>query len=315
MAPVIAVDLGGTSLRIALFASLDPDPAAQTKLPTRASEGPDSALARMIEAIEQLLPSSAEGLRIGIGAPGPLDPQRGVILETPNLPGWINVPVKDRLANHFGCTVAVGNDASLAALGEWRFGAGRGSQNMLYLTISTGIGGGAIVDGRPLLGALGLGAELGHMTVEPEGPLCGCGQRGHLEAVASGLAIARRAHDRVAAGEESSLANALQESGRLTAKHVAQAAQQGDRLAREEMTRAAEAIGKHLASLVHAFNPEVIVLGGGVTQAGPLFLDPIEKTLLSHLMHRAFAEDLRLLPAALGDDAGLIGAMILGYGE
>jgi glucokinase len=304
----VAVDLGGTHIRAARFSSAVPIPDAQTKIPTHASEGPEAVVARIVEAITAVLPPSQSALRIGIGAPGPLDPAAGTILEAPNLPGFLDFPLRDRIRSHFDCPVALGNDANLAALAEWRFGAGRGTDHMLYLTISTGIGGGIISDGRLLVGARGLAAELGHMTVQPDGPRCGCGRPGHLEAVAAGPAIARRAAARVEAGERSSLATAR---NRITAADVGRAALDGDALAAEVVAEAAEAIGAHLADLAHAFNPEVIVIGGGVAQIGDLLFNGIDRALQDHLMHPAYAEGLRILPAQLGDDAGLVGAMVL----
>jgi glucokinase len=212
---------------------------------------------------------------------------------------------------HFGCPVHIGNDANLAALGEWRYGAGRGVDNMIYLTVSTGIGGGVIAHGRLLTGAHGLAAELGHMAVEPDGPACGCGRHGHLEAVASGIAIARRAAERLAEGQASALAEIVPPGRGPTAEDVNQAAQQGDRLAVELLNEAGAVIGRHLASLAHAFNPQRFVIGGGVTQAGRFLFEPMERALRDHIMHPVFLEDLALLPAALGDDAGLVGAMVL----
>jgi len=185
---VVAVDLGGTNIRAAIFPTAEAKPTAIARAPTLAAEGPEAVIDRIIAAIQEVASGIEGGMRIGLGAPGPLDPKRGLVIEAPNLPGWVNIPLRDRLEQHFECPVALGNDANLAGLGEWRHGAGRGAHNLLYLTLSTGIGGGVIVDNRLLVGAHGLAAELGHMTVRPDGPLCGCGQRGHLEAVASGPA-------------------------------------------------------------------------------------------------------------------------------
>lgn len=308
---LIAVDLGGTSIRTARFDAGGPPPLSQAKIATLASQGPDAVIERMVQAIEKVLPSERTSMRIGVGAPGPLDPRTGIILEAPNLPGWTNVPLRDILQGRLNCPVAVGNDANLAALGEWRYGAGRGSRDLLYLTISTGIGGGVIIDGRLLIGTRGLAAELGHMTVDPDGPMCGCGQRGHLEAVASGPAIARRARQLIEEGRVSVLSGPLAAGRELTAETVGEAAKSGDSLAREVLAEAGEAIGRHLAGLAHAFNPEVIVLGGGVTHVGPLLFEPVDRALRAHILHPAYLEGLRLVPAGLGDEAGLIGAMVL----
>lgn len=263
------------------------------------------------QAIEAVLPSGERPERIGVGAPGPLDPYRGIVLDTPNLHGLVDFPLRDRLRERYGCPVAMGNDANLAALGEQTYGAGRGVKHLLFLTISTGIGGGVICDGQVLLGKRGLAAELGHMHAHADGARCGCGQYGHLEAIASGPAIARAARQRLQAGEASSLLGLPGSPESITAHDVGGAARLGDPLARSVVEGAGLAIGRHLASLVHAFDPELIVLGGGVAMIGPLFFEPIERALRQHIMHPAYLDGLRLAPAELGDDAGLAGAMIL----
>ena len=152
MIQIVAVDLGGTNIRVAYFPTPEPPPTMHNKLLTHASEGPQAVIARIIEAIHAVLPTERDDLRIGVGSPGPIDPYRGVILKAVNLPGWVNIPLQARLQEHFAYPVVVGNDANVAALGEWCFGAGKGVSNLIYLTISTGIGGGVIVDGQLLLG-------------------------------------------------------------------------------------------------------------------------------------------------------------------
>lgn len=311
MPAIVAIDLGGTSTRAAFYASAEPPAQAQHKFPTPSERGPDAVLDRIAQAIEAVLPPKTRPDRIGVGAPGPLDPYRGIILDTPNLAGMLNMPLRDRIAERFACPVALGNDANLAALGELRYGAGRGASHLLYLTIGTGIGGGVIVDGRQLLGKRGLAAELGHMQVHTGGERCGCGQIGHLEAIASGPAIARAARQRLLSGEPSSMSRLPGCPDSITTNDIGRAALQGDPLARSVLEEAGRAIGRHLASLVHAFDPEVIVLGGGVSLIGPLFFEPIERAMRLHVMHPAYLDGLRLVPAELGDEAGLIGAMIL----
>lgn len=305
------MDLGGTSTRAAFYSHADPPAQAQDKLPTPSGRGAEPILECIVQAIDAVLPAGQRPDRIGVGAPGPLDHLRGVVLDAPNLTGWVDFPLRDRLHAVYGCPVAVGNDANLAALGELRYGAGRGARDLLYLTIGTGIGGGVIADGRLMLGKRGLAAELGHMDAHGQAGVCGCGQDGHLEAVASGPAIARLAQRRLQAGEPSSLRSMPGAPEAITAHDVGRAALQGDALARSVLEQSGELIGRHLASLVHAFNPEVIVLGGGVSLIGPLLSDPIERALRAHIMHPAYLEGLRLAPAELGDEAGLIGAMIL----
>jgi len=308
---ILAVDLGGTNIRVARFPSAQPPATNLSKTPTHAAEGTEAVVARILQAIDALAPPSRSGMRIGIGAPGPLDPRRGRVFGAPNLPGWTDVPLRDLVAAHFGCPVAIGNDANLAALAEWRFGAGRGSSDMIYLTISTGIGGGVISDGRLLLGTHGLAAEVGHMTIQMDGPVCSCGQRGHLEAIASGPGIARIAAQRLAAGEASTLRDQADGKRELTAEAVGRAARQGDPLASRVIDEAAVAIGCHLANLLHAYNPQVVVFGGGVMQLGDLLLPRIEATARAQVMHPAYLEGFRIARAELGDDVGLIGAMTL----
>ncbi len=308
---IIAVDFGGTNIRAAYFPSPQPPPVSQNKTATLASEGPNAVITRLIQAIESQIPKGAVDLRIGIAAPGPLDPRTGVILSAPNLSGWTNIPLRDQLSEHFGVPVFLGNDANAAALAEWRFGAGQGTGNMIYLTISTGIGGGVIADGRLLLGAHGLAGELGHITMDLNGPTCGCGIKGHIEAIAAGPALARNATAQLEAGQLSTLKETLSAQGKITSIDIGKAAQAGDELALSVIEEAGLLIGHHLGDLAHIFNPEVFILGGGVSLLGDLIFEPIKRSLREHVMDPAYLDGVRVLPAALGDDAGLVGAMVL----
>jgi len=308
---IIAVDFGGTNIRAAYFPSPQPPPVSQNKTATLASEGPNAVITRLIQAIDSQIPKGAVDLRIGIAAPGPLDPRTGVILSAPNLSGWTNIPLRDQLSEHFGMPVFLGNDANAAALAEWRFGAGQGTGNMIYLTISTGIGGGVIADGRLLLGAHGLAGELGHITMDLNGPTCGCGIKGHIEAIAAGPAIARNATAQLEAGQLSTLKETLSAQGKITSIDIGKAAQAGDELALSVIEEAGLLIGHHLGDLAHTFNPEVFILGGGVSLLGDLIFEPIRRSLREHVMDPAYLDGVRVLPAALGDDAGLVGAMVL----
>jgi glucokinase len=311
MAPIVAVDLGATNLRAARFDIPAPPYQEVYRTLTKAEEGPEAVIQRVVDAVNRVSPPSRAGLRVGVAAPGPLNPYTGMIVDAPNLPGWEGLPLLQRLKSKLGCPVGLGNDANLAALGEWRHGAGQGKDHLIYLTISTGIGGGIISGGKLIQGARGLAAELGHMTVLPGGPMCGCGQTGHLEAVASGSAIARRAKERLQAGETSERLRRALEAGDLTAKAVGETAQAGDPLARSVITEAGEYIGAQLAQLAHAFNPEIFVLGGGVSRLGELLFEPILRALQANVMHPSYLESLEVVPAALADDSGLVGAMVL----
>ncbi len=237
--------------------------------------------------------------------PGPVDSQNGVILVMPNIPGWNNLPFSNLLTQKYHVPVFVGNDANLAALGEWRYGAGQGHNDLLYLTISTGIGGGVIANGQLLTGAHGLAAELGHITIHPNGPLCSCGRRGHLEAIASGTAIARYVSEQIAAGRPSRLAGAP----RITARDVAMAARRGDELALEAFAQAGRALAQGVADFLHIFNPSILIFGGGVSQSGELLFAPMKQALGELVMNKEYLHNLTITTAKLGDDAGLLGAL------
>jgi glucokinase len=311
MSSILAVDFGGTNIRVAHFTQPHPPASQQLKRPTEAQEGPSKVLERLKDAIRELLPEDDSDVKIGIAAPGPLDPVEGVILSAPNLAGWTDIPLRKQLEDTFGYPVYLGNDANLAALGEWKHGAGVGTTDMIYLTISTGIGGGVITHGQLLTGKSGLAAELGHVTIDPSGARCGCGLHGHIEALASGPSITRTALQRMQEGAQSSLQEMLEKGQEITAKDISQAAEDGDKLALEVITQAGQIFGHHLANLSHIFNPELFVLGGGVSMIGEMFFAPIRQSLEEHVMDPAYLTNLRVVPAALGDDAGLVGAMAL----
>jgi glucokinase len=307
MRPVVAVDLGGTNIRAAFYPEGQPPASTTTSRPTRASDGAPAVLDHIHDAIEALaIPeSSRAALAIAIGAPGPLDHTRGVVLHAPNLPGWADVPLGEILRVRWKCPVFVENDANLAALGEWRYGSGRGTHHLVMLTIGTGIGGGIIVDDRLVRGARGLAGELGHIPLQLDGPPCSCGQPGHLEALASGTAIARRVR------EAGGLSAPSSTPGEVTAEAVAAAARGGDPVAVEAMRFAARAIGVALAGLAHIFNPERFILGGGVARAGESFFRDVERNLHASLMDPFYGEGLQVLPSELEDEAALLGGLTL----
>ena len=301
----IAVDIGGTQIRVAVYPKGEHRPAKQKRIPTQGKN--ETPLERLINVIAEVWPVNDCVCAIGIAAPGPLKPQLGIIYSAPNIPGWEKLPLAQILSERFRVPVRLGNDANLAALGEWRYGAGQGHHHLMYLTISTGIGGGVICDDRLLLGYHGLAAELGHVTVLPDGPVCGCGHRGHLEAVASGTAITRYVHDQLAQGVPSSLSEYANPTGR----DISMAADQGDPLAKSALTRAGTFIGYALADYLHIFNPSIIILGGGVSQSGPLLIEPLRAALAERIISPEYLHGLVITTAALGDDAGLMGALAL----
>lgn len=301
----IAVDIGGTRMRAACYRPGSHTPVRLERISTRAAG--EKPLERLKMLVASVWPSDEPVLSIGVAAPGPLDPFTGEVLEAPNIPGWVNLPLRRELEERFETPVVLGNDANLAALGEWRFGAGQGHLNLVYLTISTGIGGGVICDGHLLIGQRGLAAELGHITVDTDGPMCGCGQRGHLEAVAAGPAISAWVQSQIEQGAQSVL------TGRapLTAEQVAAAAREGDSLSQAAFRRAGNFIGHAVADYLHIFNPSIVIFGGGVSQSGDLLLDPVRKAIPERVLSTHYLDNLQIVTAQLGDQAGLMGALAL----
>jgi glucokinase len=305
MGTIISVDIGGTQIRAAVYPHDDIKPITVRRVPTASAEG--AVLERMIGLIESVIQGNAVDA-ISIAIAGPLDPNTGYIINAPNIPGWTDFPLGKNLTDHFHVPVFIGNDANLAALGEWKYGAGQGYHDVLYLTISTGIGGGVISNDQLLVGTRGMAGELGHVMVLPDGPVCSCGVRGHLEAVASGTAIARFTSEEIAKGRASSLAT----NAKISARDVADAANQGDALALEAFHRAGRYLGQSLADFLHIFNPSIVIFGGGVSQSGPLLFDTVKESMQNFVMDKAYL-DVKIATAQLGDDAGLIGALALAH--
>jgi len=301
----VAVDIGGTQIRAASYSQ---DSLTPHKINRVATQAPGSTpLERLMETISSVWPANGKVSGIGIAIAGPVDPYRGVVLTAPNIPGWDNLPLKQQLEEKFHTSVSPGNDANLAALGEWMFGAGKGHHHIIYMTISTGIGGGIIIDDRLLLGQHGLATEIGHIIIDPNGPICGCGGYGHLEAMASGPAIARWVDLELGKGRHS----ILETRQPVTARDIAMAAAQGDDLALAAMNRAGNFIGIAIVNFLHIFNPSMIILGGGVSQSGELLFKPIRSFLQNHVMTAGYLDNLSVVPAVLGDESGLMGALAL----
>jgi glucokinase len=305
MSTFIAVDIGGTHIRAASYESDNITPLTHKRTRSHAKE--PGTYDRLVQVIESAWPAIGSVKAIGMASPGPLDPLTGVVLATPNIPEWVNFPVTEKLSAHFGVPAYLDNDANLAALGEWKFGAGRGHHDVLYLTISTGIGGGVVIADRLLHGHHGLAAELGHVVVLAGGPICSCGFAGHLEALAAGPAITRYVREQMEAGAQSELSSVEA----LSAYEVAEAARRGDALARRAYERAGEYLGIGVASFLHAFDPSIVIFGGGVSRSGPLLFEPFEASLRAHVFNPHYLENLVITTAALGDDAGLLGALAL----
>jgi glucokinase len=302
MGVILAMDIGGTQLRAAVYPANNTTPLAIKRSATHGQEpGAFDRLTALIDSIWPQEPVEA----ISIAIPGPINPYTGFIIETPNISSLSKFPIGEKLAGRYHVPIFAGNDANLAALGEWRYGAGLGHHDLIYMTISTGIGGGVISNDQLLLGSHGLAAELGHVTVLPDGPVCSCGQRGHLEGIASGPGITRYVIEKLAEGISSSLATKTN----LTTLDISEAAARGDQLARAAFAYAGEFIGLALANYLQIFNPSIVILGGGVSQSGDLILEPIKASLQQHVMDPYYLEGFELTTARLGDDVGLLGAL------
>jgi glucokinase len=249
----------------------------------------------------------AEFAGVGAGAPGPLDTKRGVVLLTPNL-GWVNLPLRQLLQDALGVPARIDNDANCAVLGEWWRGAARGAKQVIGITIGTGIGGGIIVDGRLYHGASDCAGEIGHTTVEVNGRRCKCGNYGCLEAYASGPAIARRAVEAIEAGQTSKLPDYVDGAlEKITAQTVYQAAHDGDELAEEVVGDTAKFLGAGIANMINIFNPEIVVVFGGVTLAGERLFGPLRREVAKRAFKPAVAV-CRIVPAELTGTAGVYGA-------
>ena len=302
------MDIGGTNIRAARMQA-DGTFEARSRHPTAGQA--NEVTAKIHSAIADVWPESGEVQAIAIAAPGPLDPFTGMVYHAPNVPGWVNFPLRDNVQAKFNAPVVIGNDANMAAMGEWKFGAGRGHNDVLYLTISTGIGGGAICGGHLIVGAHGLATELGHVTVHPDGPVCGCGQRGHLEALASGPAIASAAKVRLKNNLNSKIWELVENDLALvTARQVGEAAKAGDEFAIGLLAEAGGYIGQTIADYLHIFNPSIVILGGGVSiNVGDLLLNPVRAAMKTRLMESVY--ECAVVLAELGDDVGLLGTLAL----
>ncbi len=303
----VGIDLGGTQLRVAVA-----DDRGRLKTvvrrPSEAGRGRQHVIDRIVAAVKDALAEDGTPARrvraLGIGLPGPVDPSAGLVISPANLPGFRNVPLNRILTRATGIHSYLHHDAHLAALGEHRRGAGLGASEMVYLTVSTGIGAGLVLRGELYAGAHGIAGEIGHIVVQRDGPLCTCGNRGCVEAIASGTGIARAARELGARTP----ASALHRLEAPSAEDVVRAARAGDELAMSILETAGSYLGIALGTLVNLFNPQLIVLGGSVLKAGPLLLKPMRRSMIASSW-KAARRGLRIVRPALGDDAGLIGAV------
>ena len=292
-------------MRAASYTLKSTEPIQYNQIATRSDGIPIED--RLINLIESVWPENYQIKSIASACPGPMDPINGIIISPPNIPEWRYFPLQEFLQNTFSVPVAINNDANLAAYGEWCFGAGQGPSDLIYLTISTGIGAGIILDNKLFVGPGGFGAEIGHTTIDYHGPECACGQSGHLEAIASGPSIVRWVKSQLA---DETIKEHFPE-GELTAKLVSDAAENGNEMAIAAYDRAGKYIGLAIADLLHIFNVPKFIIGGGVFKAGDLIFDRIRKSVKEFVISDVYLENLQILPAALGDDCGLMGALVL----
>lgn len=308
----VGVDLGGTNLHAAI-AGADGRTVVERSVPTLSHEGPSAVLTRMAQLVDALAEAAGQRpVACGVGVPGLLDLAAGATRFLPNLPtNWRDVPMRDMLAPQIGCPVYLLNDVRTATLAELMFGRGRQANTMAFFSIGTGIGGGVVVDGKLRLGPLGAAGELGHQIILPDGPRCGCGSRGCLEAVASASAIAAEGVRLLLSGQAPKLHEIVDgDAGRVSTKTMAQAAREGDTRVAEAIVRAAEYLGLGVANVVVTLHPDLVVLGGGAAAIGDLLFDTVRATVRERI--GMFPTDgVQIEPSLLGDTAGVVGAVAL----
>lgn len=308
----IGIDVGGTNVKIALVNEKG-GIVYSNSIPTRAEMGYEYTVNSMKEAIKELLKetnTSAKDVEgMGFGFPGQIDCQKGIVRLAPNIPGWVDVPIAEIMEKEFGIPTRVDNDVRCAALGELNFGAGKGCENLVCITVGTGIGSGLIINGKLVRGASNAAGEIGHIKLDMTGgPLCGCGDRGCLEAFASGPSIVAMAEEYIKGGKSTKYRELANPD--ITPYVVSVAAQQGDPVAKRIFTIIGEYIGVGLASVVNLLNPEKIIVGGGVAAAGDILMTPIKETLVKRAMPISGGA-VEVVPAQLGNTAGVIGASLL----
>lgn len=311
----IGIDVGGTNVKIALVDD-NGKIIYSNSVPTYAKMGYEYTVNNIKQAIKDLMketnttPSDIEG--IGFDFPGQVDCKTGVVKLAPNIPGWVNVPIAQMIEDEFHIPTRIDNDVRCAALGELKFGAGRGCENFICITVGTGIGSGIVINGKVVRGATNAAGELGHIKLQMNGgPICGCGDTGCLEAFASGPAIVAMAQEYIKGGKSTKFREmAAVEGGEITPYMVAKAAEEGDPVAKRIFEIVGEYIGIGLTSVINLLNPERVIIGGGVAESGELLLGPIRKTIKERAMVVA-GNAVEIVPAQLGNSAGVIGASML----
>lgn len=314
----VGIDVGGTKIAAGL---VDHDGKILARFNTRAhsEKEPDVVIEAIVQAYQALNQASsvdpAQIEAVGLGFGGNTNGPAGIVLVSSNMPAWSHVPLRDIVAERIGCRVILDNDTNMNALGEYRYGAGRGVKNMSYVTISTGYGMGLIINGQLYVGRTGTAGEIGHVVVEVGGPPCSCGKNGCIMAYASGVGISRMAYEAINSGAETKLRAMLPPDGRrISGEIILTAAHQGDGVAREILRKAGYYAGIGLSIVVQVLNPERIVVGGGLTRIGPLLLEPMLAGLREHTQPEIL-DSAQVVPWQLGDDLGIIGAAARVFAE
>ncbi len=307
---VAAVDMGATHVNIAL-ADFSAKIIEETSFPFDIKQGPQVCLAEVRRILQELLDrygiSISEIMAVGVGVPGPVIKDAGMVMSPPIMPGWDRYPIRQTLEEAWGCPVSLNNDAELGALGEWAYGAGRGEKNLAFIKVGSGIGAGLIINQQIYGGTTGSAGEIGHITIEENGPLCTCGNHGCMEAFAGGNAIAIQARKMVQTGKRTLLSNIPLEN--ITAREVAESARRGDLPSQEIIMRAGTFIGIAIAGVVNLFNPSAVIIGGGVAQAGDLLTTSIRQAVRDRSLH-ASEQSVHITTAMLGQRSSLIGATV-----
>lgn len=308
----VGVDVGGTSVKCAV-ARADGIMIREGSIPTDSHEGPEDVLRRIADFVQQLAHEAGGAPRaLGMGLPGLVDSRRGVSRYLPNMTShWRDVPVADILAPRVGCEVRLLNDVRMATYGELAFGRGQSSTTMVFIAIGTGIGGGVVIDGKLRLGALGAAGELGHQTIDPTGPLCGCGNRGCLETMASGTALAAEGIRLMLMGLAPALHDAVDgQAGRVTAQIMGEVADR-DEAVKSAILDAAACVAIGVANVITTIHPDLVVIGGGVARLGELLLQRIRDDVRAHIGRLFPVDDIRIEPSQLGSQAGIYGGIAL----
>lgn len=305
---VAGIDIGGTKIAMALE-NLDGEKIATRRLPTEIELGPERILENIWRTIEEMLAETQTTLSvIGIGCPGPIDIERGLVLSPANLPNWIDFPLVEKIKKKFNVLTVLDNDANAAALGEYFYGAGRGFQDMLYVTISTGIGGAIICQGQLHHGIRASAGEIGHTIVKPEGLLCRCGSSGCLETIASGLNIARRMKEKLAQRSGGNIEN----YNEINAQTVVEAVKHGDQTALLIWDETIKYLAVGIGNAITLMAPEAVVIGGGVSSAGELLLEPLRRQIRQNVTMLPI-EKVEIRQASLGSESGVCGALMLAH--